>query len=138
MLTPFKVAAVEFNPELFECDRNIKRACVITEAAAPNGARLIVPPEAALAGYFYRDLEQFLPYMATVPEKETDAIAAVCAEHGRCVAIGIAEIDLLERLTYNSGAPVDSRIGSTSPMTRVHAAFCRFEVNRHSSVAPSY
>jgi predicted amidohydrolase len=59
----FKVAAVEFNPELFEFDRNLIRVCGVIEEAATNEARLIVMPEAALSGYIYRDLEQFLPYM---------------------------------------------------------------------------
>ncbi len=106
MLTPFKVAAVEFNPELFEFERNVKAACVVAEEAAVNGAKLIVLPEAALSGYIYRDLDQFLPYMDTVPGRGTDAIAAVCAKHGCYVAIGIAEIDPATRLTYNTGALV--------------------------------
>ena len=31
---PFLVAAVEFNPEIFEFDRNIERACAVIEEAA--------------------------------------------------------------------------------------------------------
>ncbi len=104
MPAPFQVAAVEFNPELFEFDRNLKRACAIAEEAAVNGAKLIVLPEAALSGYVYRDLEQFLPYMDTVPGRGTDALAAVCARHGCYIAIGIAEIDPATTLTYNTGA----------------------------------
>jgi predicted amidohydrolase len=102
--TPFTVAAVEFNPELFEFERNIERACEVAEEAAGHGARLIVFPEAALSGYIYRDLEQFLPYMDTVPGKGTDALSAVCAAHRCYVAIGIAEIDPATQLTYNTGA----------------------------------
>lgn len=90
---PVKVAAVEFNPELFEFDRNLTRACVVIDDAAANGAKLIVMPEAALSGYVYRDLDLFLPYMDTVPGRGTEAIAAVCALHRCYVAIGIAEID---------------------------------------------
>jgi predicted amidohydrolase len=101
---PFKVAAVEFNPELFEFDRNLERACATIEEAATAGARLIVMPEAALSGYIYRDLEQFLPYMDTVPGKGTAAIEPICAAHGCYVAIGIAEVDPDTGLTYNSGA----------------------------------
>ena len=37
MSGPFKVAAVEFNPELFEFGRNIERVCAVTEEAAANG-----------------------------------------------------------------------------------------------------
>ncbi|CAN5188948.1 amidohydrolase [soil metagenome] len=113
MPQPFKVAAVEFNPELFEFDRNIKGAYEVAEEAAAHGAKLIVLPEAALSGYIYRDLEQFLPFMDTVPGKGTDAMAAVCAKHGCYIAIGIAEVDPLTRLTYNTGALVgpDGYIG---------------------------
>jgi predicted amidohydrolase len=101
---PFKIAAVEFNPELFEFDRNLERACAVIEEAAAAGARLIVMPEAALSGYIYRDLAQFLPYMDTVPGRGTEAIAPICAAHGCFVAIGIAEVDRATGLTYNSGA----------------------------------
>jgi predicted amidohydrolase len=106
MPAPFKVAAVEFNPELFEFERNIERASVLTEEAAASGARLIVLPEAALSGYIYRDRAQFLPYMDTVPGKGTEAIAEICARHNCYVAIGIAEIDPATDLTYNTGALV--------------------------------
>lgn len=110
---PFKVAAVEFNPELFEFDRNVAGACAVIDEAASNGAALIVMPEAALSGYIYRDLRQFLPYMDTVPGRGTDAIAAICANRGCHVAIGIAEVDPATGLTYNTGALVgpDGYIG---------------------------
>ena len=101
---PFKVAAVEFNPELFAFDRNLTRACAVIEEAATAGARLIVMPEAALSGYIYRDLEQFLPYMDAVPGKGTEAIMPICAAHNCFVAIGIAELDPGTGLTYNTGA----------------------------------
>ena len=45
-----KVAAVEFDPELFEFERNVVRACAAIEEAANHGARLIVLPECALSG----------------------------------------------------------------------------------------
>lgn len=102
--TPFKVAAIEFNPEFMELDRNIAAAAKIAEEAARNGARLIVMPEAAVSGYIYRDLAQFLPYMDTVPGRTTDALAAVTRAHGCYIAIGIAEIDRDTGLTYNTGA----------------------------------
>jgi predicted amidohydrolase len=101
---PFTVAAVEFNPEIFEFERNIERACQVIEEAAAQGARLIVLPEAALSGYIYRDLAQFLPYMDEVPGRGTDAISAITAKHDCYVAIGIAEIDRATGLTYNTGA----------------------------------
>jgi len=101
---PFMVAAVEFNPEIFEFDRNVERACQVIEEAATHGARLIVLPEAAFSGYIYRDLDQFLPYMDEVPGRGTEAISAITAKHNCYVAVGIAEIDRATGLTYNTGA----------------------------------
>jgi predicted amidohydrolase len=111
--TPFKVAAVEFNPEMFEFNKNVQRAVAIIEEAAAAGARLIVLPEAALSGYIYRDLEQFLPYMDSVPGKGTSAIEPVCKKYNCYVAIGIAEVDPATSMTYNTGALIgpDGYIG---------------------------
>lgn len=106
---PFTVAAVEFNPEMFEFDRNLEAACSVIEEAARNGARIIVLPEAALSGYIYRDLDQFRPYMDAVPGRATAAIAAITAEYGCYVAIGIAEWDADTGMAYNTGALVGPR-----------------------------
>jgi predicted amidohydrolase len=102
--SPYIVAAVEFNPELFERDRNIERACAVAEEAAENGAKLIVFPECALSGYIYRDLEQFLPFMDSVPGKGTSALEQITKKHHCYVAIGVAEHDPESGLTYNTGA----------------------------------
>lgn len=104
--SPFKVAAIEFNPEFMELEKNIVAAAAIAEEAAKNGARLIVMPEAAVSGYIYKDLEQFLPYMDTVPGKTTDALCSVTKKYNCFIAIGIAEIDPDTGLTYNTGALV--------------------------------
>lgn len=110
---PFKVASVEFNPEMFEFDRNLARACEVITEAATAGARLIVLPEAALSGYIYADLDQLRPYLDEVPGRATDAIAVITAAHGCHVAIGISEIDRSTGLTYNTGALIgpDGYIG---------------------------
>lgn len=105
-IAPFKVAAIEFNPEFMEFEKNISAAAAMAEEAAKNGARLIVMPEAAVSGYIYKDLDQFLPYMDTVPGKTTDALSAVAKQYHCYIAIGIAEIDRDTGLTYNTGALV--------------------------------
>jgi predicted amidohydrolase len=103
---PFKVAAVEFNPEFFEFEQNIPRIVDIVEEAAKAGAKIIVLPETATSGYIYKDRKQFDPYLDTVPGKTTDALAKVSAKHGVYVTIGIAEIDRATGLAYNTGALV--------------------------------
>lgn len=102
--TPFKVAAIEFNAVFMELDQNIVGAVKIATEAASNGAKLIVLPEAAVSGYIYKDRNQFLPFMDTVPGKTTTALEDVCAKFNCYIAIGIAEIDHDTQLTYNTGA----------------------------------
>ena len=101
---PFKVAAVEFNPEFFEFEQNIPRIVAIVEEAAKAGAKIIVLPETATSGYIYKDRKQFDPFLDTVPGKTTDAIAKVTAAHDCYVTIGLAEIDRTTGLAYNTGA----------------------------------
>lgn len=110
---PFTVAAIEFNPEIFELDSNITRVCAVIEEAASNGARLIVLPEAALSGYIYRDFAQLRPYLDEVPGKGTSAIEVITRKYRCYVAIGISEFDSATGLAFNTGALIgpDGYIG---------------------------
>ena len=44
----YKTAAVQFEPTMFEKERNISRLSVLIEEAVKEGARLIVTPEMGL------------------------------------------------------------------------------------------
>lgn len=101
---PFKVAAVEFNPDFFEFEQNIPRIVDVVEDAAKAGAKIIVLPETATSGYIYKNRRQFDPFLDTVPGKTTDAIAKVTAKHRCYVTIGIAEIDPATGMAFNTGA----------------------------------
>lgn len=103
---PFKVAAVEFNPQLFEFRQNIPPLCAIVEEAAKAGARIIVLPETAISGYIYKDRRQFDPYLDTVPGETTAALAKLTKKYDCYVTVGIAEIDRSTGLAYNTGALV--------------------------------
>ena len=104
--SPFKVAAVSFNSELFELDRNITGAVAMVEEAAANGAKVIVLPELGLSGGAYPGLQAWLPYMDSIPGKATDAFSEVSKRYGCYIAIGMAEHDPDTGMTYNSGALV--------------------------------
>lgn len=103
---PFVVAAVGFNPEIFELDRNIAAAAKMIEEAASNGAKVIVLPEICMSGAPYSTLEEWLPYMDTVPGKSTDAFAEIAKVHGCYITFGVAEVDPTTNMTYNSAALV--------------------------------
>jgi len=110
---PFKVAAIEFNPEFFEFERNIPKICAIVEEAANAGAKIIVLPETATSGYIYKDRKQFDPFLDTVPGRTTAAVSELTRKYGCYVTVGIAEIDRATGLAYNTGALVgpDGYIG---------------------------
>lgn len=103
---PFKVAAVEFNPQLFEFRQNIGPLCAMAEEAAKAGAKIIVMPETATSGYIYKNRRQFDPYLDTVPGETTAAVAKVTKKYGCYVTVGIAEIDRGTGLAYNTAALV--------------------------------
>ena len=103
---PFTVAAISFNPALFELERNIAAAATMIDEAAGKGAKIIVLPELSMSGSNYPDLESWLPYMDTVPGNATDAFAEITKAHGCYVSFGVAEIDPATGMTYNAAALV--------------------------------
>jgi len=119
---PFTVAAVGFNPSLFELERNISAAAEMIEEAASKGAKVIVLPELCISGSPYATLESWLTYMDTVPGKSTDAFAEIAKKHGCYITFGVAEVERETGQTYNSAALVGP--GSTStPGRRTHSSF---------------
>jgi predicted amidohydrolase len=109
----FTVAAVGFNPEIFELDRNIAAAGVMLQEAASNGAKIIVLPELCLSGCNYPSLEAWLPYMDTVPGKATEAFSAIAKANGCYITFGVAEVEPATGMTFNAAALVgpDGYIG---------------------------
>lgn len=103
---PFKVAAVNFNPALFEYDQNVSAAAELVAEAAKSDAKVIVLPELGMSGGAYPGLEAWLPYMDSVPGKATDVIGEVAKKYGCYVAIGIPELDPDTGMTYNCSALV--------------------------------
>ena len=105
-MPPFKVAAVEFDPELLTLDKNLPRIREVVETAAKAGAKLIVLPEAATTGYIYKDFDQLKPFLDTVPGKATRIVGEAAKRYGAYVVLGIAEIDADTGLAYNTSALV--------------------------------
>ena len=65
--TKLKVAAVQMEPRLLEKEVNLARCLDLIQAAAREGARLIVFPECALTGYVFSSLEEALPACEPIP-----------------------------------------------------------------------
>jgi predicted amidohydrolase len=88
-----KVATVQFEPTMFEKERNIVRLLELCEAAALAGARLIVTPEMGTTGYCWFDRAEVAPFIETVPGPTTDRFVALARKHDCHIVVGLPEVD---------------------------------------------
>jgi len=100
----FKAAAVEYNPQFMEFQKNLPSLSAVVIKAAQEGAKLIVLPETATTGYIYKDRNQINPYLDTIPGATTDTLAKIAKDYQVYIAVGIAEVDPKTKLAYNSAA----------------------------------
>ena len=63
----YKVAGINYDPVLYEKERNIKELYALMEEAAQNGAKLITMPEMATTGYCWYNREEVKPFIEPVP-----------------------------------------------------------------------
>lgn len=99
---PYLAAAVQFNPEWGEPERNRTRMAKLLAEAAEKGAKLIVFPEMASSGYVWDSREEIAPYVETVPGPTTDALHFITKEYNCFTVVGLPEIDSRTNIYYNS------------------------------------
>lgn len=88
-----KVAAVQFEPTMFEKERNVARLLELCEQAAAAGARLIVTPEMGTTGYCWYDRAEVAPFVEKIPGPTTDRFAALARKHDCYIVVGMPEVD---------------------------------------------
>ena len=88
-----KVAGVQMAPVIGDTRYNLDLCLERLEAAAKEGARLVVFPEAAISGYIFNSLEEALPFAETVPGPSTAALEQRCRELEVFAAFGLLERD---------------------------------------------
>ncbi|MBR0799605.1 amidohydrolase [Bradyrhizobium jicamae] len=93
MPTVHKVAAVQFEPIMFEKERNVAHLLELCEQAAVAGARLIVTPEMGTTGYCWFDRAEVAPFVETVPGPTTSRFAELASRHGCFIVVGMPEVD---------------------------------------------
>lgn len=98
----FKVACIQFNPILNERDKNVEALLAVVEEASLNGAKLIVAPEMATTGYYYRDRASIAPFVDCIPGTTTALFEAVAKKYGNYIVFGMPEVDGETDLYYNS------------------------------------
>jgi predicted amidohydrolase len=105
-LRSYKAAAIVYDPAWGDLDGNITRIAAAVDEAGAQGVKLAVLPEQATIGYIFDSFAMVRPYLDTVPGKTTDALAKVTARRHMYVAVGIAELDPVTGLGYNTAALV--------------------------------
>ena len=105
-LKSYKAAAIVYDPAWGDLEGNIVRIAAAVDKAGADGVKLAVLPEQATIGYIFDDFAMVRPYLDTVPGKTTDALTKVTARHHMYVAVGIAELDPVTGLGYNTAALV--------------------------------
>ena len=88
-----RVAAVQFDPQLGAKAVNLAAIAAHARAAAAAGARLVVFPECALAGYGFESRAEALEYAEPIPGPATDGIVRLCAELDIFAVVGMLERD---------------------------------------------
>src|SRR5437016_5437690 len=69
-----KVAVAQIEPKLAEKERNLEACLARLDAAAAEGAELLVLPECALPGYMFESAEEALPYAEEIPGPSTETL----------------------------------------------------------------
>ncbi len=105
-LKSYKAAAIVYDPAWGDLDGNIARISEAVDAAGAQGVKLAVLPEQATIGYIFDSFAMVRPYLDTVPGKTTDALAKVTKQRHMYIAVGIAELDSVTGLGYNTAALV--------------------------------
>src|SRR5271166_3835347 len=103
-LKSYNAAAIVYDPAWGDLDGNIGRISDAVDAAGAQGVKLAVLPEQATIGYIFDNFAMVRPYLDAVPGKTTDALAKVTARRHMYVAVGIAELDPVTGLGYNTAA----------------------------------
>lgn len=92
--TAFKIAAIQFEPEFGDVDRNLAAMEAHVRAAHASGARLMVLPELADSGYVFETMDEVADLVGEIPAgKSAQALLALAAELGVWIVSGLAERD---------------------------------------------
>src|SRR5215212_3980498 len=100
--SPYRVAAIQFEPTLFGKSANLEALLRLTGEAAAGGARLIVTPEMATTAYCWATRDEIASDVEPVPGPTTHRFAEIAAEHDCWIVVGLAEVDPETDIYYNS------------------------------------
>ncbi len=102
----YKVAAIQFEPSLFQRGKNVSDLMELAEEAARVGAKIIVMPEMATTGVCYYDREEASKVVEEIPGPTTEVFSRLAKQYQCYIAYGEAEVDRVTGAYYNSAALV--------------------------------
>jgi predicted amidohydrolase len=88
-----RVAVAQIEPKLAEKERNLEACLARLDAAAAEGAELLVLPECALPGYMFESAEEALPFAEEIPGPSTETLERESRRLGMHVVCGLLERD---------------------------------------------
>src|SRR6516165_3661072 len=92
-MTNFRIAAVQMEPRLGRIEANLERILDRLAEAATAGAKLVVFPECALAGYGFSSREEGLAHAVTVQSDPVQKVVAACRRLDCFCVFGLLEQD---------------------------------------------
>lgn len=98
----YKVAAIQYEPVLFEREHNVANLLRLTEEAARNSAKVIVMPEMATTGICLYDRDEAANVVESIPGPTAEAFLKIAEKYSCYIAYGEAEVDPATDAYYNS------------------------------------
>ncbi len=98
----YKVAAVQFEPTMFQKDENLRKLLELTEKAARRGAKLIVLPEMATTGYSWHSKDEIKPFVEEIFGPTTEGFAKLAKSYGCYIVVGLPEVESVSGSCFNT------------------------------------
>ncbi|MCL5046470.1 MAG: hypothetical protein M1598_06745, partial [Actinobacteria bacterium] len=98
----YLAACVQYEPAIFEKEKNTAALIGFVEQAASKGARLVVMPEMATTGYCFQGRDEISAVVEPLPGRTSERFAAAARKHRLHLVLGLAEVDPGTGIYYNT------------------------------------
>jgi predicted amidohydrolase len=98
----YGVAAIQFDPVMFEKENNLRKLSALVATAAEAGAKLIVLPEMSTTGYSWTDRQEIEEFVEEIPGPTTNLFGELAALYGCHLVLGLPEVEPTTGSFYNS------------------------------------
>lgn len=121
IISTYRAAAIQYEPTRGEKEKNTTDLLRLVTEAAEHGARLIVLPEMATTGNCWESRSEIAPYVEPISGPTTDRFEQLATKYNCFIAIGLAEVDPVTNIYYNSLALLGPE-GIVGTYRKVHSS----------------